>query len=99
MMIYLNSNSEFTGGATNFLSSRYGPQCKTLCSVKPETGMIIVFEHDLWHEGEAVYNVHTRLIAFFSISDFFESFSVSLMSFRLLILLGYQIHYENRHSL
>ena len=41
-MIYLND--DFAGGETNF-----GETC-----IKPETGMALVFEHDLLHEGCAV---------------------------------------------
>jgi prolyl 4-hydroxylase len=42
-MLYLNG--DFEGGETNFQSG---------VSVKPETGMVLVFRHALFHEGAAV---------------------------------------------
>lgn len=42
-MLYLNE--EFEGGETNFMNG---------VSVKPETGMILAFQHSLYHEGAAV---------------------------------------------
>ena len=42
-MLYLNE--DFEGGETNFMSGT---------SVKPETGMVLAFQHRLMHEGAAV---------------------------------------------
>jgi len=39
------SIEEFEGGETNFAGG---------ISVKPETGMVLVFQHQLLHEGAAV---------------------------------------------
>lgn len=44
-MIYLND--EFTGGETSFMNGE-----NTI--VKPETGMMLVFNHTLFHEGSEV---------------------------------------------
>jgi hypothetical protein len=44
LMVYLNDG--FTGGATNFLDSG--------ATVRPRTGMALVFQHQLVHEGAAV---------------------------------------------
>lgn len=46
LQIYLNDGSEFVGGATTFSEGGL--------AVRPERGMVIVFEHRLWHAGEAV---------------------------------------------
>jgi WD40 repeat protein len=50
-IIYLDDASRFTGGATRFYDSRRGALAS---SVRPETGLAIVFDHDLWHDGEPV---------------------------------------------
>mgnify|MGYP000847549343 FL=1 len=49
--LYLNSADEFSGGATRFYSARHG---ELLGGVRPERGTVIVFDHQLWHDGEAV---------------------------------------------
>jgi len=49
--IYLNSSDEFSGGATRFYSARHG---ELLGAVRPQRGTAIVFDHRLWHDGEAV---------------------------------------------
>lgn len=53
-MIYLNGG--FDGGATNFLDpgskSVVTLQYPVLESLKPEAGMLLVFQHDIFHEGE-----------------------------------------------
>lgn len=50
-MIYLNGG--FEGGATNFLSdSSRPPRGRVLASLPPEAGMLLVFEHNIYHEGE-----------------------------------------------
>lgn len=52
-MIYLNGG--FNGGATNFLSDAATPSVErgsVLESLAPEAGMLLVFEHNIYHEGE-----------------------------------------------
>lgn len=51
-MIYLNGG--FDGGATNFLSdsATAGPRGRVLASLPPQAGMLLVFEHNIYHEGE-----------------------------------------------
>lgn len=49
-MLYLNEG--FGGGATRYVTSRRGDE--TLIDVVPEAGTLIVFEHDLWHEGRPI---------------------------------------------
>lgn len=51
IMAYLND--QFTGGNTNFLDEHFKAQAVTY-ALKPETGMVLVFQHDLFHEGEAL---------------------------------------------
>jgi WD40 repeat protein len=51
-MIYLNDGSEFQGGATRYYHDRSGAQL--LRSVTPRRGACILFDHALWHDGEAV---------------------------------------------
>ena len=68
-MLYLNE--DFEGGATNFFTNRYeyyalmyrlhfnlvtNSECNKIClSVRPKPGTVIIFEHDLWHEGAPVH--------------------------------------------
>lgn len=50
-MIYLNGG--FEGGATNFLSDAASPpRGRVLESLAPEPGMLLVFQHNIYHEGE-----------------------------------------------
>jgi hypothetical protein len=67
IMAYLNDS--FTGGHTNFLDDRSKPSA-IINALKPETGiffvykkievscrslgMVLIFQHDMYHEGEAV---------------------------------------------
>ncbi|MBL8950720.1 MAG: 2OG-Fe(II) oxygenase [Myxococcaceae bacterium] len=46
VQVYLNDGSEFEGGATCFTEAGL--------RVMPEKGLAIVFDHRLWHAGEAV---------------------------------------------
>ena len=48
VMLYLNDAGEFVGGATRFYD---GPEVE---AVPPREGQAIVFDHRLWHDGEAV---------------------------------------------
>lgn len=52
-MIYLNDGSEFRGGATRYYRDRSGDVL--LRSVTPRRGACILFDHALWHDGEAVH--------------------------------------------
>ncbi|CAF1307558.1 unnamed protein product [Adineta ricciae] len=51
IMAYLNE--EFTGGHTNFLDAMSKPHAITH-ALEPKTGMVLIFQHELFHEGEAV---------------------------------------------
>ncbi|CAF1204171.1 unnamed protein product [Rotaria sordida] len=51
IMAYLNDS--FTGGNTNFLDDSSKPHPITY-ALKPETGMVLIFQHEMFHEGEAV---------------------------------------------
>jgi hypothetical protein len=53
VMLYLNDATEFMGGATRFFASR-SCDSQLLGLVRPETGTAVIFDHDLWHDGEAV---------------------------------------------
>jgi predicted 2-oxoglutarate/Fe(II)-dependent dioxygenase YbiX len=52
LMLYLNGADEFHGGRTRFYADRWTPDVEL--SVDPEAGMGLVFEHEIWHDGEAV---------------------------------------------
>src|SRR5205085_11315764 len=52
LQVYLNDASEFSGGNTRFFAGRAGAMVH---SVPPERGTAIVFDHLLWHDGEAVH--------------------------------------------
>lgn len=52
-MIYLNDGAEFRGGATRYYRDRSGDVL--LRSVTPRRGACILFDHALWHDGEAVH--------------------------------------------
>lgn len=54
LQIYLNDN--FDGGETTFLERRTN-KC---IPVVPRTGMILVFEHDILHEGSLVKKVYNQ---------------------------------------
>lgn len=52
VMLYLNGSDEFEGGATRFYADRY---CESVdLKVPPRAGTAIVFDHDYWHDGQAV---------------------------------------------
>ncbi|NER14375.1 hypothetical protein GWK08_13055 [Leptobacterium flavescens] len=50
-MIYLSDPNSYEGGDTIFYASRNGD---ILHRFRPDKGDLIVFHHDLWHEGERV---------------------------------------------
>jgi predicted 2-oxoglutarate/Fe(II)-dependent dioxygenase YbiX len=52
-MLYLNDGEEFSGGATRYYAERTEGS-ELLGVVRPEAGTLIVFDHALWHDGEAV---------------------------------------------
>lgn len=52
-MLYLNDSGEFSGGATRYYAERT-EDSGLLGVVRPEAGTLIVFDHELWHDGEAV---------------------------------------------
>jgi WD40 repeat protein len=52
-MLYLNDAAEFSGGATRYYAER-SEDSELLGAVRPEAGTMIVFDHALWHDGEAV---------------------------------------------
>ncbi|SEN02997.1 WD domain-containing protein, G-beta repeat-containing protein [Stigmatella aurantiaca] len=52
-MLYLNDAQEFSGGATRYYADR-SEEAELLGAVRPEAGTLIVFDHALWHDGEAV---------------------------------------------
>jgi hypothetical protein len=50
-VVYLNDAAEFAGGSTRFFPARGAPPS---ASVPPAAGTLILFMHDLWHDGEEV---------------------------------------------
>lgn len=54
-MLYLNDAGEFSGGATRYYAER-SEEAGLLGVVRPEAGTLIVFDHALWHDGEAVFS-------------------------------------------
>lgn len=53
-MIYLNGNEEFSGGRTLFYKSR--SDAEIWHAYSPQKGDLIIFDHNLWHEGEEVFS-------------------------------------------
>lgn len=51
-MIYLNDAAAFKGGCTLFYRDKNDPEI--WASYTPRQGDLIVFDHNLWHEGETV---------------------------------------------
>ncbi len=52
-MLYLNDAGQFRGGHTRYYAGRT-EDSELLGTVAPEAGTAIVFDHALWHDGEAV---------------------------------------------
>ncbi|EFA77578.1 hypothetical protein PPL_12181 [Heterostelium album PN500] len=50
-MIYLSEGIE--GGSTRFLDNKSN---KILAEVVPKAGSVLVFQHDMWHDGDVVKN-------------------------------------------
>ncbi len=53
VMLYLDDAEGFTGGSTRFFRER-DPSVAPWAVVRPRAGTAIVFDHTLWHDGEAV---------------------------------------------
>ncbi len=51
-MLYLNDAAEFSGGDTRFFASRTAEAVTH--RVTPAAGSVVLFDHDLWHDGETV---------------------------------------------
>ncbi len=51
-MIYLNSSTEFKGGRTLFFKSKESNEI--WATYLPKQGDLIVFDHNVWHEGEVL---------------------------------------------
>lgn len=49
-MLYLNGNEDFTGGRTLFYKSKTDNEI--WAEYHPQKGDLIVFDHNIWHEGE-----------------------------------------------
>ncbi|MCI0572110.1 MAG: 2OG-Fe(II) oxygenase [Myxococcaceae bacterium] len=54
-MVYLNDAQSFRGGATRYYAGR-SAEAGLLGIVRPEAGTMVVFDHSLWHDGEAVFS-------------------------------------------
>ena len=52
-MVYLNDAEEFVGGATRFYRGRREDSGELL-TVAPRRGLLIAFDHGLWHDGAPV---------------------------------------------
>ena len=53
LLIYLNDQSTFRGGATRFFSNNNDANEPTLM-VEPKAGMALLFDHSLWHDGAQI---------------------------------------------
>jgi len=53
-MIYLNNGNEFEGGRTLFYKTKEATEI--WATYVPKQGDLIVFDHNIWHEGEEVKN-------------------------------------------
>lgn len=53
VMLYLDDAGGFEGGSTRFFRER-DPSVAPWAVVRPRAGTAIVFDHALWHDGEAV---------------------------------------------
>ncbi len=64
-MVYLNSAAEFAGGRTLFYKTK--ETAAVWAAYIPQQGDLIVFDHDVWHEGEMLTggrNMYCGLIFF-----------------------------------
>lgn len=51
-LLYLNDNSQYEGGSTSFYKSKNDK--KPYYSITPKQGLLVVFNHDIWHKGNLV---------------------------------------------
>ena len=58
VLLYLNDADDFEGGATLFEDTA---DAKRFAAVAPACGRVVLFEHDLWHEGAPV-TAGTKLV-------------------------------------
>jgi WD40 repeat protein len=61
LMGYLDDRARFAGGRTRFYESGE-PGAPSIGEVAPEAGLFVVFDHALWHDGEAVTEGQKRVI-------------------------------------
>ena len=54
LLVYLNDQSAFKGGATRFFSS-HDDASEPILMVAPESGMALLFNHSLWHDGAEIF--------------------------------------------
>jgi predicted 2-oxoglutarate/Fe(II)-dependent dioxygenase YbiX len=52
VQVYLNDSSAFCGGATRFFDDVTAAHM--VAAVQPRAGRAVIFDHTLWHDGEAV---------------------------------------------
>ena len=70
LQIYLSSGGgkDFNGGATRFMipparESQADPSAKIeVVDVVPATGRVLLFQHNIWHEGERVTSGGTKIV-------------------------------------
>lgn len=53
-MVYLNNSKEYQGGRTLFFNSKEDDTI--IQSFLPEIGDLIIFDHNLWHSGEEIFD-------------------------------------------
>ncbi|WP_045112840.1 2OG-Fe(II) oxygenase [Microscilla marina] len=53
-MVYLNDSHEFIGGRTLFFASKDSDE--VIQEFLPETGDLIIFDHNIWHAGEVLHS-------------------------------------------
>jgi WD40 repeat protein len=51
-LLYLNNEDDFTGGNTEFFSSKYDEKPHTI--IKPRKGKLVIFDHRIWHQGAEI---------------------------------------------
>jgi WD40 repeat protein len=51
-LLYLNGTEEFHGGETNFFKEKM--DVEPIASISPKKGMLVVFDHRIWHQGASI---------------------------------------------
>ncbi|NAS30664.1 hypothetical protein GTQ40_06750 [Flavobacteriaceae bacterium R38] len=51
-LLYLNHQDNFTGGNTEFFTSKYDE--KPTKTIKPKSGKLVIFDHRIWHQGAEI---------------------------------------------